>query len=179
MALVVGAAPIAEATMVKKFDLGQLCQRSQMIIRGKVLSMKNTTVSVGGGELPAVTYYVAVNETLKGTTANFVEKDGKQVAVITMLASKPVQQISNNVVRFSKLPELPSFEVGEEYLLMMTGPSSVGLQMTVVTGQGCFHINPKTGMAANAFNNKGLSATIDAPIAYGDLASAVRAAVGQ
>ncbi|MEO1335837.1 MAG: hypothetical protein AAFV29_09330 [Myxococcota bacterium] len=179
MAMVVGTASVATAE-VRKLDLGELSQRSAMIIRGTVLSMKNTTVAVGGAELPAVTYHVAVNDTLKATSnANFIEKNGKRVAVITMLSSKAVTRVSNNLVRFSKLGELPSLEVGQEYLLMMTGQSAVGLQMTVGTTQGCFHINPKTNIATNALDNRGLSASINGPVAYSVLASAITAAVGQ
>ena len=179
MAMMVGTVPVAEATMVRKFDLGELCQRSHMIIRGKVLSMKSTSVSLGGAELPAVTYYVAVSETLKGNASDFIEKNGQRVAEITMLASKGSEQLGNNIVKFSKLPALPSFQVGQEYLLMMTQPSSVGLQMTVGTGQGCFHIDAKSGMASNELNNRGLSTNINAPVNYTALAAAVRAAVGQ
>ncbi|MEL7369507.1 MAG: hypothetical protein AAFN74_11380, partial [Myxococcota bacterium] len=60
MAMVVGTASVATAE-VRKLDLGELSQRSATIIRGTVLSMKNTSVAVGGAELPAVTYHVAVS----------------------------------------------------------------------------------------------------------------------
>lgn len=177
-ALAFGVSSVAEATMTLRMDIGELSQNSHIAFRGTVLSEKDTSIAIGGAMFPAVTYRVAVSETLIGSSADFVEKEGNRVAVITMLKSKGNQRIGN-VIRFAKFSGLPTLKVGDEYMLMMTRPSSVGLSTTVGLEQGCFHIDGKTGMATNALNNQGLSPTINGPVSYTALANAVRAAAGQ
>ena len=179
LALVLVLAPIAHATTVLKMDLGEMCSRSNLIFRGRVLAIDTGSMQLGDAELPTVTYTLDVSETLLGDAAFFVEKGDQRLARITMVANKAAESVDGDVVRFSKLPEMPDLALNEEYLLMTTRPGATGLSTTVGLGQGCFHISPKTEQAANELGNAGLSAGINGPVSYSQLADEIRALIGQ
>ncbi len=179
VALALLIAPIAQASMVLKMDLGELCQRSNLIFRGRVLDIETGSMQLAGGELPTVTYTLDVSETLMGEAESFLEKDKQRIARITMVADKAATAASGDFVRFSKLPEMPDLRVGEEYLLITTRPSSAGLSTTVGLAQGSFHIDAKSETVANELQNAGLSPTINGPVTYSQLADEIRALIGQ
>lgn len=178
LAVALLAAPLAEAATVLKMDLGELCARSNSIYRGRIVSAEAGTVSVGGTELPTMTYRVDVSDAIVGDELSFIQKGDQRIAEITMLAGGKTSN-EGDLARFSKLPEMPNLEIGQEYLLMTTRPSAVGLSTTVGLGQGCFHIDDKTGMAVNELSNAGLSASINGPVAYSSIADEIRALIGQ
>ena len=164
LALTFGA--LAEASMVRKMDLGEVCARANLIFRGTVLSATEGTVEAGGAELPTVRYRIRVSEAFQGS---FRTKGDIQIAEVTMLGNmKPITV--NGAVRRSPLPNLPSLKVGGDYLLMTTPPSALGLSAPIGLAQGSFTISGKgealtaTDGLGNAFN-------------YHELADGIRAAL--
>lgn len=172
LALAAICASSLQATMVLKMGLGEMCDRAGNIFRGTVVSVTPGSISVGGEELQTMDYQIAVTDPIKG---NFDSKDGESVTTVRMLA--PIKnQTDGDVVRFSKLPDLPRLEVGGDYLLLATTPTVSGLSTTVGLGQGCFSIDKKSEMTANEIGNHGL---YDGPVAYQTIADDIRAALGQ
>jgi hypothetical protein len=172
VALVALAAPPAGASMVRKMDLSDLAERADRIFRGTVLSVEEGSVAAGGGVLPTVVYRLQVDEAFKGDYAAT-----KGVAEITMLGSLKPEAPNGSVARLSRLPELPNLVRGGEYVLFTTPPSPVGLSTTVGLGQGAFkvYLSPdREEMAVNELNNAGLAEGIDGPVAYSELAGAIR-----
>lgn len=169
-------APVG-AGMVLKMDLGDLAQRAERIFRGTVLSVEPGTVTAGGAELPTVTYRLQVDEAFKGDFS-----DTKGIAEITMIGTLKDQAPSGSVVHLSRLPELPELVRGGEYVVFTTAPSPVGLSTTVGLGQGAFKIYfsaDRQEMAANQLDNAGLTESINAPVTYATLASAIEQEVTQ
>jgi hypothetical protein len=163
----------AHAATVQKMDLDTLCGNAQSIFRGTVMSVTEGTVHAGGADLPTVTYTMKVDEAFKGT---YETEKGVQYAKITMLGTMKPQTAGNGSVQsLSYLPDLPRLTPGEDYVLMTTAPSAIGLSATVGLGQGCFHISggEKGEMAVNELGNAGL---FDGPVAYSTLANEIRGA---
>lgn len=188
-ALVAFLAPPLGASTVMQLNLTELVNRADRIYRGKVLSATEGTIDVAGGQLPIVTYRIAVDELFRGDVA--VVK-GVRIAEIKMLG-KPRAIRQGNLQFVSTLPDLPQLVIGEEYLLFATRPSAIGLSTTVGLGQGFFSIRRenKEMTAVNAVNNNGLfrdmvaapaaaqalSATATpgtGPVAYDELARMIR-----
>ncbi len=166
----------ALATTVLQMTLEDLASRADRVFRGSVVSIEPGTVSVGGGELPTVTYELTVEEEFKGL---FPSAGEKKVVRVTMLGNlKQGGDIVNGKRRLSALPELPELRVGGEYVLFTTKPSRVGLSTTVGLGQGAFKIflSPEGDeLAANELDNAGL---FNGPVGYNQLARAIRGALG-
>lgn len=142
------------ATTLLQLDLEQLVDRADKIYRGTVLSARAGTVEAGGGTLPTVTYKIEVDEAFKG---DFETVKGRQIAEIRMLGKFPSVR-AGNAERVSVIADLPTLEVGKDYLLITTLPSAAGLSTTVGLGQGAFSVFGKAGeeLAVNAFRNAGL-----------------------
>lgn len=174
LALMILTAPQLSATMVQQMDLAQMSQQADKIFRGTVVAIVPGTVTVGGAELPTVTYRIEVSETFKGEVP--VVKDGVRIAEVTMLGI-PKDTPQNGLLRVSMLPDLPALAEGGEYLLMTTQPSALGLSTTVGLGQGCFDVfsHEKVDMAVNQLDNLGL---FEGPVAYSDLAQNLREILG-
>lgn len=175
LALVV--APIADASMVRKMDLAEMCNNADRIFRGRVLGIETGTLETGGTQLPTVTYTMEVSDAIQG---EFTQKGDKSYAEVTMVGTLKDEQ-TGDVRRFSKLPALPAMASGQEYLLVLTPDSSIGLTMTVGLGQGCFSViqDAKGDVAVNELGNAGLSDSINGPVGYDHLASAIRALIGE
>lgn len=153
VALALLAGQVMEAATVRQFNLEEMVDRADRIFRGTVLEAKEGTIQVGGGELPVVTYRIRVDEAFKG---EFSEVKGQTIAEIRTLG-KPAA--SRSAARqLSTLPVLLRLEVGQDYLLLATTPSSAGLSTTVGLGQGSFRVFGKAGQesAVNEANNAGL-----------------------
>jgi len=166
----------AQADTVLNMDLDQLCDRADRIFRGSVISIQPGTVKAGGAELPTMTYRLRVDESFKGFS-NIV--DGEKIAQITMVggaSNKPIQV--GDLRLLSALPELPRLTVGQEYLLLTTRPSTIGLSTTVGLGQGCFSIQ-KHGNEEVAVNLIGNAGLFDGPVNYQELAAQIRATLEQ
>jgi hypothetical protein len=183
LALLSISAQPAQSATVRQMNLEEMVGRAGMIFRGTIVDVRPGTVQIGGGELPTVIYTVRVDEPFKGT---FDEAKGVAVAEIQMVGElKPL--VAGNVRRLSILPELPSFQIGHDYLILTTPPSSYGLSTTVGLGQGAFQLTGKSGseVAANEFNNVGLwngmnvSVQGGGAVPYADLAAQIRQLLGQ
>jgi hypothetical protein len=143
----------AQAATVLQLNLEQLVERSARIFRGTVLSVKEGTVQAGGAALPTVTYRIRVDEAFKGT---YQAVKGLQIAEITMLGKLKQSQTATH--RALPLIDLPKLQVGQDYLLLTTAPSAIGLSTTVGLGQGAFQVTGKAGqeLAINLNHNLGL-----------------------
>jgi hypothetical protein len=155
---------------IQRLSLSQMIERAGKIFRGTVIDFQPGTVSVGGGDLPTVTYRFRVDQDFKG---EFTEKDGVKYAEITMLGTIKDSRKENGLTKLSALPKLPEFSVGSDYLLLMTPESEIGLSSPVGLGQGSFEIvqRDKEEWAKNEFNNAGL---FNGPVRYSELADQIR-----
>lgn len=184
----VGVAPL-QAANVQHMTLRDLVTRADRIVRGTVIAKDDTTINAGGGTLPATRYRIRVAETFKGAAAS-----GAVIEV--QLLARPKTATSGGLRRGTLLQDLPQFNVGQEYLLVLTRPSAVGLSTTVGLQQGAFELRGGNdgGMAVNGANNIGLldepgvavrARTASAarprsgPIPYTTLANEIRALVAQ
>jgi hypothetical protein len=174
----------AQAATVLQLNLEQMVDRAGLIFRGTVLDIKEGTVQAGGAELPTVTYRIRVDDAFKGT---YQTVKGLQIAEITMLGKlKPNQ---NADTRSLPLIDLPKLEVGQNYLLLTTTPSAIGLSTPVGLGQGTFRVTGKPGqeVAVNLNNNLGLLKGMggvsnnavhpSGPAPYNDLAALIQSLV--
>lgn len=154
VALALLAGQAMEAATVRQFNLEQMVDRADRIFRGTVLEAKEGTVQAGGGELPIVTYRIRVDEALKG---EFQELKGQTIAEVRMIGKLDSSRAAAQR-RLSTMPVLLRLEVGQDYLLLTTPPSAIGLSTTVGVGQGSFRLFGKPGQetAVNAYNNQGL-----------------------
>jgi hypothetical protein len=163
------------ATTVVQMNLGDLCDRADRIFRGTVVDVTPGTVSVGGAELPTVTYRVAVGEAFKGS---FDEKNGNAVVEIRMLGSLKADVAQGDLQKLVGVPGVPSLQRGEEYVLFTTRPSAAGLSTFVGLGQGCFNLfmADKQELVVNEVNNSGLISGYDGgPILYSQLVTELQA----
>jgi hypothetical protein len=168
--------PLAAATVIQ-MNLAEMVDRADRIYRGTVLDVREGSVTVGGGELPTVTYRIRVDEAFKGS---YEEVKGLQIAELKMVGK--LKSSGGAPGRFSALGDLPKLEVGRDYLLLTTQRSAIGLSTTVGLGQGRFELQGKPGqeVAVNANKNLGLFRGMGAgftastnlpegPVAYEDL----------
>lgn len=149
-----------EASLVRKMDLEEMCHAAGRIFRGVVVDVEKTTVSAGGGELPAIIYHVDVSEEFKGS---FPSAAGSRRVSFTT--------VDIGVV------DMPRLTVGQDYLLLLTIPGSAGLSTMVGLGQGTFKVYGARSveMAVNSLNNVGLLNGIKGPVPYRTLAARIRA----
>ncbi len=166
------AAVTAQAAMVKKMGLGELVGNADKVFRGTVLDVQPDTIFHGGGELPVVVYTLAVEDVIKG---DFGSGKAAEVIELRMYGRLRPSLPENGVQRLGGLNMNPEMEIGAQYVLFTTQPSSIGLSTTVGLGQGLF--KAQADMAGNAvysngFGNLGL---FDGPVDYQTLDASVRA----
>lgn len=167
------AAPPLAATTVLQMDLGDLCDRADKIFRGTLVSVEPGTVSVGGAELPTVTYVLAVSEAFKG------DAEAKGVVEMTVIGSLKGAGADSSG-RFQLLGA-PDLQLGHDYVLFTTTPSSAGLSNFVGLGQGCFSVftGGKQELAINEVSNAGLIEDHDGgPILYSQLVASIQNELG-
>ena len=161
----------ASAALVMKMELGDLVGNADKVFRGTVLTKEPGTVSMGGSEFSTVVYTVRVDDALKG---NFGDKP---VLTLTMLGNLKTDVTSGNIKRLSTLDMNPDLQVGSDYVLFTTAPSSVGLSTTVGLSQGLFRIfNDANGreLTANGLGNEGL---FGGPVSYSEFKAAISAEI--
>ena len=153
----------AQATMVRQMDLAQMAESAGLIFRGTVVEIAKGSVNAGGGAIPTITYQIKVTEQLKGT---FPAASAGQV--IVSIKSVDIKAI-----------ELPRLVMGQDYLLLTTRPSSVGLSTMVGLGQGMFRVygGPHAELAVNSSNNAGLANGLRGPAPYKDLVDRIQSIV--
>jgi hypothetical protein len=190
-ACTVASTPL-HAVNVRQMSLPELVANADRIVRGTVIAGDDTTVTAGGGQLPAMAYRIRVAETLKGAAAASGLLDVR-------LLARPKAAPAGSLRRGTVLQDVPEFRVGQEYLFLLTRPSAVGLSTTVGLGQGLFELRGRDGeeVAVNGANNVGLfgrpgaaaaaaptpgatarssaARSSGGPIPYGTLASEIRA----
>lgn len=172
----------AGAQMVQQMNLSDLTDRAESIFRGKVLDMTVGTVEAGGADLPTISYRIQVSDSIKGA-GDAGGAYGGSIVEIRVFGNVKGRPVENNVEYLGGFrPEL--LDVGGEYLLFMTRPSSVGLSTMVGLGQGAFKVvlHEKEDAVVNGLNNEGLFRGIDrgdfpqsGPINYAALATRIRA----
>lgn len=173
----------AYATIMLKLDLQELTSRADKIFRGTVIMVDEGTIEAGGGELPVVTYRLAVNEMFKGEATEV--KGDEAVVEIRMVGSLSHDKVDENGnMRFSAFRDVPVLRQGGDYVLFTTRESSIGLSVTVGLGQGAFRVLPVDGTddqftAVNEFNNAGLGLNGAGPVEYNMLGAQIRALLGQ
>lgn len=183
--VVLGMALPLEATSILPLDLEDLCQRSEEIYLGTVLSAEPGTMQLGSATLAIVRYEVRVEDDFKG---NFPTKDGARVAQLTMLGDLKATAAAASVgsaVRLSHTGGLPQLQVGQRYLLFTTPPSAIGLSTTVGLGAGCFHVSGEgvKAQVVNEFDNAGVfrnspGLPTSGPVTYSAVAAQLQQILG-
>jgi hypothetical protein len=169
----------APATTLLQMDLGQLTARAGLIFRGTVVDVEQGTVAAGGGELPAVTYRLVVEELYKGEPTQ--AKGDEAVVELRMVGSIKEATAENGNVRLNAFRDVPKLEMGSDYLLFTTPASEVGLSVPVGLGQGAFRIvlMDRQDYAVNEFNNVGLGLDGAGPVPYSELSAKIHALLGR
>lgn len=179
LAGLVTASSTSLASSVKHFDLDQLAVSADRVFRGTVIDVKPGTKMLGGARLPTTTYRIQVTEVFKGSFT--IQKGNTRYAEVTMIGSPKVSQREGKLTHFSIFREVPRLQVGREYLLFTTRPSSAGLSTTVGLAQGCFDIDTSTSnqLTSNRAGNVGLARGIRGAVPYSQLAARVRASLAR
>lgn len=137
-------------TSTVKMNLAELVNRSGRIFVGKCISISESTIPApGGGQLPVTIYTFSVAKSIKGVSSQTIT----------------VRQLGYRRPRFEKgyvfsIPGIPSYKVGEEFVLLLTQESQLGLTVPVGMAQGSFKIyhDQRTGKkkVVNGLVNAGL-----------------------
>lgn len=170
--------PLAATTMLQ-MDLAQLTERAGRIFRGTVVDVEQGTIEAGGGELPAVTYKLRVDDLFKGE-ADLVKGEDAMIEV-RMVGSIKDSLSVGDAVKFDMFRDVPKLNMGSDYLLFSTPESTIGLSVTVGLGQGAFSVYSvdKQDVAVNEFDNMGLGLDGAGPAAYDEIAAKIRTLLGQ
>ena len=168
----------ANAAMTLQMNLEQMVTQSERVFVGQVVSISETRVAMGGGELPAVIYRFRVSESFKG---DYETVKDEQFAEVMMVGS-----LKDVIAGRHPITDFPVLSQGTEYLLLIAEPGPTGLTATMGLGQGCFNLTgtDEERIALNLVNNAGLfngmSAPFasDGPILYSDLAGLIQDIVG-
>lgn len=169
---------IANAAIVAQMNLEQLVTRSDRVFVGTVVSVSESRVAVGGGEVPAVTYRLRVSEAFKG---QFDELKGEQFTDVTMLGS-----LKHLASGRHPISDFPMLDVDAEYLLFVAPAGPVGITAPMGLGQGCFTLSGTTddkvalNLAGNTglFNGMNVGFADGVPVRYSELAELIRGIVG-
>jgi hypothetical protein len=164
----------AQAAMVQKFDLGGLVGNADKIFRGTVVSKEPGTVEAGGSTFPTVIYTLRVDQAIKG---DFASDRGKSFVTLQMIGDLKARSTDGRHQRLSGIDMNPDLDVGGDYVLFATRPSSVGLSTTVGLDQGLFRVFANAQgreMTANGLDNNGL---FDGAIEYQQLVNAIKAEI--
>jgi len=143
---VIGIAGLAAspgfATSMEPQNLAALAKSAQDIVVGDV-----TRISEGRqGNLPYLEVEVNVSEAIQGTPGRTLK-----FRQFGMQSKQPVESGRRFV---GQLPSMPQFSVGENVILFLGRPSSLGFRTTIGLQQGKFTV--LSGNAVNAFQNNGL-----------------------
>ncbi len=171
-------ASTAHAAITAQMNLEQMVTQSERIFVGRVVSITESRVAMGGGELPAVTYRLAVSESFKG---DFEEVKGERFTNVTMVGT--LKQVLSGK---HPITDFPVLQEGTEYLLFIAPAGPSGMTATMGLAQGCFHVNSADGgrVAMNLVNNTGLFSGMNTGLAdgqavpYSELADMIRGIVG-
>lgn len=168
----------ANAAITLQMNLEQMVTQSERVFVGEVVSISETRVTAGGGELPAVTYRIRVSEAFKG---DYETVKDEQFTEVTMVGS-----LKDIMAGTHPITDFPVLSQGTEYLLFVAQPGPTGLTSTMGLGQGCFNLSGTDAdrIALNQVNNSGLFSGMsvpfasDEPIRYSELADLITNIVG-
>jgi hypothetical protein len=147
-------------------NLAQLTERSDLIVRGSIVEVRELRVTVGGGDLPALHYRVEVDETFKGKV-----RDVKGVPIAEFKVIGSLKKLAAGEPIIAGWPEL---RVGREYLLFVAAPGPTGLTVTTGIGQGCFVISDTAASASSSSSSSSLSPTASSLSSASSAAAASR-----
>lgn len=171
--------PRSEATYVQQMNLGEITNNADMIFRGKLINIETSSVEAGGGELPTVKYTLRVSDLIKGDMQTDVPK-ATNIVHVTMLGRIKAPAANSDGIRYAGFFKTPVLNLGQEYLLFTTSPSSLGLSMTVGIEQGLFRFTEGEKVMNDA-KNAGLFRNMDSqgmnnsgPIPYSAIAERIR-----
>ena len=180
LAAVLLAGTQAFATMVRQMNLGEMTANADRIVHGTVTSIETGTVTAGGAELPIIKYQVRIAEVLKGN----VSPNEDNLIDVIMIGSLKTNTRSGELTQFHNVFEGPNLRSGNQYLLFLTRPSSIGLSTTVGVGQGAFRFL-NDGTVMNEAKNVGLFRDMDGqglpasgPINYSALEGRIQQLLG-
>ena len=152
----------AGALITAQMNLEQLVTQSERIFVGRVISITESRVTMGGGELPAVTYRLAVSDTFKG---EYEEIKGERFTDVTMIG-----RLKDVLSGTHPIADFPVLAKGTEYLLFVAPSGPTGMTATMGLAQGCFHVtgSDDNKVALNLVNNTGLFSGMNAGFADGE-----------
>ena len=124
----------ASAGSVKKAHLEEMVDRSGVIIVGTCISAQPSLVHIQGHPIPVTHYRFKITESIKGSAA------GEYTLI--QLGWPGQLQLSEKGAAATRLPPSidgpPEYRPSQEYLLMLTQPSSLGLSSPVGWSQSTF-----------------------------------------
>lgn len=140
----VTAVPLQAQLITKPVDLPYLAQRADVIVQGKVISVKNENLP-RFRNFPIVEVTLEVENMLRGPSnqSNYTFKE----AVLGLKTNRGKHD----------------YQVGQRLVLFLPSPSSLGLSSPIGIGQGRFHIGRNAGSGetiANETGNSGLFNTV-------------------
>jgi hypothetical protein len=154
-------APRAEAHHTAlRFNLEEMAAASEVIFYGQCGKIEETYEALGGGKVPITTYSFTVSELLAGKSAATLS-----FKVLGHAAKAPTGKADEIRVggkvwsKASALHDLPTYEVGQEYVIFLSAPDSWGLQVPVGRSQGSFRVTVKsdgTRDVRNSLDNRSL-----------------------
>lgn len=131
--------------MALRFNLEEMAAASETIFYGECESIVERFETLGGGSVPVTVYTFAVTETLRGKPQASLSI--KALGHAAKKASGKPGEILVGGKPWSKesaLHDMPSYEVGREYVVFLTSPDSWGLQIPVGRSQGSFSVTVRT-----------------------------------
>ena len=177
-ALMLIISPISNAITLQRLGLDDMTQRADKVFRGVVVDIEQTSISVGGGELPVVRYRLKVSEQLKGS-ADVVKGEDSFIEIKMVGSIKPAVPRTDGLVRLNFMQDIPKLQMGSDYVLFTTPRSSAGLSTMVGLGQGAFDVNmvEKQEMVLNQYGNSNIDQAGGKPMSYQSLKQAVTTAM--
>jgi hypothetical protein len=144
--------PLLQATTVKQMNILELVTRSNKIVAGRIVAIREDRIPApGGGEIPLTIYTMAITDRLKGRVAETIE--------LRFVGTKSMRVRGNYGFQL-QIPGMPKYGLDDEVLIFLTRESRVGMTSPVGLMQGSFriYVNSTTGtkMVTNGVNNSGL-----------------------
>ncbi|MFQ5605933.1 MAG: hypothetical protein ACE5HS_21900 [bacterium] len=141
---------VTNGTSLQKMNLKELIRNSGRIVVATCIAIDEGAVTMpDGGKIPFTQYTFSVSKSIKGDLGSRLE-----VRQFGVRPSANGARVNLGVIG------MPSYELNEECILILTQESKIGLTAPVGLSQGFFRVstNLKTGRkeAVNGFNNAGL-----------------------
>ena len=137
------------ATKLVHRNLQELSSISKRVFIGRCVYVIES-YNPGGG-FPAYTEYTfEVSESIKGNVGS--------VIIFRQYGLRGPRQVSENIAYVGRIPGMPIYQEGQEYMIFLIGDSILGLTSPVGLFQGAFRVIEENGskMVINGFNNVGL-----------------------